>query len=330
MQSELPAELAPSFVLGAGPQLPEEAYLYRPNSVDIDEQGNIFVLDAGNQRVVVFNARGEFVREFGRSGQGPGEFFLGADMLDEIVVTDDRVFVMEKQRFRIQGLSKFGEPLSSFTLPDVIWKIDVDDGLIYISLKQNVRGSPLVAVYKPDGELVKSLGSSVFSRDDRRVDRLNMHHAEVGHSGEVRTAFEFLPLLEELDPAPGAAQHWYDFSWWDRGELRVWATLDNGPEVYRRLRDGDVTGTVPRRVVFWDLEFAPGTSEWWTIMYHGIAQSFSDAGDPRRSFLLLPGSNEDPEVLVDPQDIGVNRQGTVLCAADRKESVVRCYDLPLQ
>lgn len=45
-----------------------------------DERGNLYVFDrsgsvvSGNLRVLVFDASGEFVREFGSSGGGPGEF----------------------------------------------------------------------------------------------------------------------------------------------------------------------------------------------------------------------------------------------------------------
>jgi hypothetical protein len=41
--------------------------------VDVDPQGNIFVLDQRETQVKVFNARGEYLRTIGRRGQGPGE-----------------------------------------------------------------------------------------------------------------------------------------------------------------------------------------------------------------------------------------------------------------
>lgn len=41
---------------------------------DVDADGNVYVLDGGNFRVLVFDADGNFVRTFGRQGQGPGEF----------------------------------------------------------------------------------------------------------------------------------------------------------------------------------------------------------------------------------------------------------------
>lgn len=48
--------------------------LYQPRSVGVAPDGRIFVLDAGNHRVVVFDPAGEPLAAFGRSGEGPGEF----------------------------------------------------------------------------------------------------------------------------------------------------------------------------------------------------------------------------------------------------------------
>jgi len=44
-----------------------------PYSVTTDVAGNIFVLDRGNQRVLIFEPGGAFVRSVGREGSGPGE-----------------------------------------------------------------------------------------------------------------------------------------------------------------------------------------------------------------------------------------------------------------
>jgi len=43
-------------------------------SVDADPKGNMYVVDETENRILVFNPDGEFVRQIGREGQGPGEF----------------------------------------------------------------------------------------------------------------------------------------------------------------------------------------------------------------------------------------------------------------
>jgi hypothetical protein len=48
--------------------------LHQVGSVAFDADDNLFILDGGNYRVLVVDAAGRHVREFGRRGAGPGEF----------------------------------------------------------------------------------------------------------------------------------------------------------------------------------------------------------------------------------------------------------------
>lgn len=74
--------------------------------VAFDEQGNLYVFDDGGDslepdlRIVVFDRSGAFVREFGRAGEGPGEFGRPASygvMRNGIIVVGDR----EHQAFHL-------------------------------------------------------------------------------------------------------------------------------------------------------------------------------------------------------------------------------------
>ncbi|WP_419939435.1 6-bladed beta-propeller [Candidatus Palauibacter sp.] len=60
--------------------------------VGFDEAGNLHVFDRLTARVVVVNPDGDFVREFGRRGEGPGEFQPPMDM---VVMHDGRVVVTD-------------------------------------------------------------------------------------------------------------------------------------------------------------------------------------------------------------------------------------------
>ena len=51
-----------------------ESYLFNPGRITMDSNGLIYVTDRGNQRIAVFNRDGEYLRGFGRKGEGPGEF----------------------------------------------------------------------------------------------------------------------------------------------------------------------------------------------------------------------------------------------------------------
>ena len=60
--------------------------------VGFDDAGNLYLFDRLAARVVVVGPDGDFVREFGRRGEGPGEFQSAMDM---VVMHDGRVVVAD-------------------------------------------------------------------------------------------------------------------------------------------------------------------------------------------------------------------------------------------
>lgn len=78
-----------------------------------DASGNLHVLDSQNARIVVVSPRGEFVREFGREGEGPGEFQAFASFA---VMGDGRTVVFNDQT-GIQVFGSDGEFARSVRLP---------------------------------------------------------------------------------------------------------------------------------------------------------------------------------------------------------------------
>lgn len=81
--------------------------LSRVSGVAFDASDNLFVLDAGNNRVLVFDARGKFVRKFGKKGGGPGELMSPVGL---VLTRDGYVAVTDLGR---PGVSLF-KPDGSF------------------------------------------------------------------------------------------------------------------------------------------------------------------------------------------------------------------------
>lgn len=54
--------------------LTEPGSFARPTNVAVDKDGNLYVADSFNSRIEVFDADGQFIREFGKAGDGPGYF----------------------------------------------------------------------------------------------------------------------------------------------------------------------------------------------------------------------------------------------------------------
>jgi hypothetical protein len=67
-------------VLGGLDEGPAAFFRVFPTSIGVDSVGNLYVLDAGNFTVAVFDQAGRHVRSFGRQGEGPGELGFPSDM----------------------------------------------------------------------------------------------------------------------------------------------------------------------------------------------------------------------------------------------------------
>ncbi len=105
-----------------------EDFFYRIRSVEINSDGNIYILDAGNFRVVTYDEDGTFLFEFGRRGSGPREFQQPWGMtLDE----DGNVYVSDQSLYRIDKFNEDGEYLT--TIPNLRDKIDIKHGKLLVS-----------------------------------------------------------------------------------------------------------------------------------------------------------------------------------------------------
>jgi len=60
--------------LSIGNEEDENYMFYRAYSIALDNENNIYVLDAGNHRIQKFDSEGAYLQTIGRKGQGPGEF----------------------------------------------------------------------------------------------------------------------------------------------------------------------------------------------------------------------------------------------------------------
>lgn len=75
------------------------------NSVIVDDQGSLYILDSKNYRVQVFDASGKYLRTIGRKGQGPGD--LDSPLYLSLNRTSGELLVLQGYRrlsfFRTDG-----------------------------------------------------------------------------------------------------------------------------------------------------------------------------------------------------------------------------------
>ena len=71
---DLPIKIELVRTIGDIDTLDENLAFNMPSDIVMNDDGNIYILDAGNCRVQKFDSEGKFLASFGREGQGPGEF----------------------------------------------------------------------------------------------------------------------------------------------------------------------------------------------------------------------------------------------------------------
>ncbi len=103
-------KLAPDgqFVLQWGGHGSAPGQFIRPQSLALDEQENLWVADACNHRIQVFDRQGRLLRYWGEEGSGVGELYYPYDLA---LGPDDTVYVVEWGNDRVQKFTRDGRSL---------------------------------------------------------------------------------------------------------------------------------------------------------------------------------------------------------------------------
>jgi len=196
--------------------------LYRPSAVAVAADGTLFVLDNGNYRVLAFDLDGNALREFGRQGQGPGEFQSPVGF----GVAGDHVLVSDIRNNRLSTFTTDGELIADRQLDDSFWAESitaVDDELLTIVAAPQAIGrvdAPyevpwILARYSGNGEkraVVAERSASVKALFNATeiVGRMNVVYANpIGAFGPAGVAYVTSgDAYQVLAFAPSGAPSW--------------------------------------------------------------------------------------------------------------------------
>ncbi len=105
------------------------------SDIDIDQNGDVYLLDSQLNEVKIFSRDGEFKRAIGREGEGPGEFRMPVAMF---FTKDDKVAVLQAMPGKIVLLTKDGQPSGEQPLPQA------PDGGFQLMQGGDARGGNMV------------------------------------------------------------------------------------------------------------------------------------------------------------------------------------------
>ena len=108
-------------LLTIGNEADENFMFVRVTDVDVGKEGKIYVLDAGNYRLQIFDSEGHFLKTIGRKGQGPGEF---GGLPFGFSLKNDRIYVREYRKMNV--FDSGGDFVRSYPLDTYVVEFAVD------------------------------------------------------------------------------------------------------------------------------------------------------------------------------------------------------------
>jgi len=151
----------------------KDDYFYEPSDIEVDPHRSlIYIADSGNNRVLVFDFQGKFLKTIGSKGQGPAEFSNPAGLC---ILEDGGLAVADVGNTRIQIFDKDGAFVRSIStrsvqVADLIFKNNKiytisSFGSSGYSLDMNSeKGTqPLVNILDEQGNLIQTLAVDDYS-----------------------------------------------------------------------------------------------------------------------------------------------------------------------
>jgi len=128
---------------------------YAVRKIDVDDQGNIYVLEGRNCRLQKFDRTGQYLQTIGRKGQGPGEFqkpswfFLGEE---------NNIYVSEYVKIHI--FNGKGEYIKSILLSNLTTEFSIapDENIFGIaSIKTEQESNQCILKMDSKGKMIKNI-----------------------------------------------------------------------------------------------------------------------------------------------------------------------------
>ncbi len=132
-----------------------------PRGIAVSSTGYVYVVDAGNHRVQVFTATGQFVTKWGSDGSDPGQF---KNIRGIAINSTGYVHVLEEasENNRLQVFTAMGKFVTEWTVDDYAQFVAVNSsGYVYV---QGVK----LQIFNPVGQLVSAFilsGGSIAIND---------------------------------------------------------------------------------------------------------------------------------------------------------------------
>jgi len=176
--------------LSIGREDDDNYVFYQVSNIDVDDQGNIYVLEGGNCRLQKFDRTGQYLQTIGKKGQGPGEFESPSRLfLDK----ENNIYVSEQRKRKIHMFNSKGEFVKSILLSDTTTDFSVtpDENIFGVaSIRTEEESKRCVVKMDPKGEIIKNIAQFADIKRVQRKGKEGMRMSfRIGHLYNQRLYF---------------------------------------------------------------------------------------------------------------------------------------------
>lgn len=191
---------------------------YEPLGILSDSNGNIFVLDCRNSRIIKYDKNLKHLKSIGKQGRGPGEFFItkGTGRSNLAIDDDNNVYLIDNKNFRVNIYSDDLQFLRSFqTLTHEYFSIAVDSNKdIYLSKNPSTSDKlgDLFTIHKYSKSKESYMFTKSFSKclawtqknnlsfyEHIKILNLSRSIIRIGPKDEIYQIFYSLPIIRKFN-----------------------------------------------------------------------------------------------------------------------------------
>jgi hypothetical protein len=187
----------------------ENLAFHIPSDIAKDDQGNIYILDAGNHRIQKFDADGNYIKTIGNRGQGPGEFYLplslDIDSRGYLYVSDpqnQRVQILKPDGTDYKTISFHETPAGTIRLSTSGDMVMGKGGIIFAFGPGGGSQGPekLMKILDSEGNILNEFGEPATYKDSFVNRTGNIFRFAIDKDDSVYVSFEYQNRIEKYSP----------------------------------------------------------------------------------------------------------------------------------
>ncbi|MFC1564224.1 NHL repeat-containing protein [candidate division KSB1 bacterium] len=189
-------------------EVDDNLLFYLPEDIELDSDGNIYILDAGNHRIQKFNSNGNYIRTFGEEGQGPGEY-MNPISID--VDPSGNIYIADQGNIRIQVLNPDGTNKITIPYEDKLGEFKLAGNGDFImggggmisgggTIRMSSEVSNLAKRLKPDGSQIYDYVSALQYNDFLQNTMGNRFKFTLDQNDNTYVSFSYQNRIEKYSP----------------------------------------------------------------------------------------------------------------------------------